>query len=436
MRSFRAAFPFVLLLGSALAAPTPADAGADRAAEAAFRTAREYTVRIRTRIERPFLGDEQGAFEGAGFLVDAKRGWIVTNAHVVGQSPADVKVAFAGESYQSARRLYVDAFADVAVLSLDAPVKRVAAPILGGVVQVGEPVGAYGHPLGVPFTGTRGIVSCLTDQAGPDLIQIDATVDHGNSGGPVIALSDGRVVGIATYAAGGARDRLNFATPIADVRAILDVLRRGGSPCPPRMPFALLQDEDDRFTFNIACTFDSTRWPFVPGDRIVAVEGVGAPATYGAFVNALRGRSGLVNLTVERAGRPVQVVTRPMWRDAVVERRGISIDGALIAPVSFEDEVGLVSQCRLAVHSVESSSTAQSLGIQRLDVLFTLDGRRFDTLDELIAWLQARPKGPMRVEFRRYTEDVHRVFEYHGRELPGEEIELIGPGGPQALANR
>ncbi|MBI3221562.1 MAG: hypothetical protein HYZ46_00400, partial [Nitrosomonadales bacterium] len=65
----------------------------DTQAETVFRDAREYTVRIRTQIETPFTEDRQGSFSGAGFLVDSDRGWIVTNAHVVGQSPSEVKVA-------------------------------------------------------------------------------------------------------------------------------------------------------------------------------------------------------------------------------------------------------------------------------------------------------------------------------------------------------
>ena len=80
----------------------------DRATEAMFREARGYTVRVRVRVENAFLGDEAGAWSGAGFLVDAERGWLVTNAHVAAQSPAQIEVAFEGEAFRPARRVYVD----------------------------------------------------------------------------------------------------------------------------------------------------------------------------------------------------------------------------------------------------------------------------------------------------------------------------------------
>src|ERR1044072_7933243 len=70
-------------------------AAAHSSAEAVFHDARAYTVRIRTQIVTPFAEDSRGAFEGAGFVVDAERGWVLTNAHVVGQSPSTVTAAFA-----------------------------------------------------------------------------------------------------------------------------------------------------------------------------------------------------------------------------------------------------------------------------------------------------------------------------------------------------
>jgi S1-C subfamily serine protease len=436
MRSSRALWVVAWLLALVPVLPRPAVA-ADPNAEAVFRAARAYTVRIRTRIDRPFLGDEQGSFTGAGFLVDAKRGWIVTNAHVVGQSPSDVQVAFADEPYRHARRLYVDSYSDIAVLTLGAPVNRPTARLDGPAAVVGEAIGAYGHPLGIPFNATRGIVSCHTDQEGTDLIQIDATVDHGNSGGPVIALRGGRVIGIATSGAGkDDRERLNFATPIGDVRTILAVLERGGSPSPAQLGFAFLKDDEEHTTMNVACTFDSVRWPFAPGDKVVAIDGAAAPPrTLDEFMNALRGRTGPVRMTVERNGKRVVVETHPTRRPAIVDRRGISIDGALIAPLEFEDD-HLLGGSGLAVHSVEPSSAAQILGLEGLDMLVRVDGRTITQLDSLVSWMGRRPAGPVVLEYRRFAPGYHRMFEYHRRELPGTEVELIGPEGVKALASR
>ena len=424
-----------LLAGSALAASSPVDEGA----QAVFRGAREYTVKIRTRIETPFLEDVVGSFTGAGFLVDATRGWIVTNAHVVGRSTSDrVEVAFAGEEFRPARKLYVDTFADLAVIAVEGLGARRAAVLDDSdVPSIGEPVGAFGHPLGIPFTGTRGIVSGHTDQFGPDLIQIDATVDHGNSGGPVISLRDRRVVGIATYAAGGGKaDRLNFATPIRDVRRVLSLLRAGSPPSPPSLEFALLKDDEGRHTLVVGRTFDAARWPFESGDRIVAVAGREV-RSLSDLVDALRGCHGEMTIAVDRGGKRRSLAARPNLRASMIERRGVLVAGALIAPIALEDEAGDPRRVRLIVHSVDPSSMAAALDVQRLDVFDSIDGRSFEDVDALIAYLESRPgDGTVDVVFRRWTEDPFRAMDHHGRKLPLQGLAVIGGAEPPATASK
>src|SRR5258706_6744703 len=113
-----------------------------------FRDARAYTVRVRTEITTPFAEDARGAFQGAGFVVDAARGWILTNAHVVGQSPSVVHVAFADGPWRPARKIYVDSFTDVAILAIDAPPGTLRQASLDGsdALEVGESVRALWHP--------------------------------------------------------------------------------------------------------------------------------------------------------------------------------------------------------------------------------------------------------------------------------------------------
>ena len=70
-----------------------------------FSKARAYTVRIKTSVPVPFAGDSRGTLIGAGFVVDAGRGWIMTNAHVVSRSPAKVQVAFHGREFGQAAEI-------------------------------------------------------------------------------------------------------------------------------------------------------------------------------------------------------------------------------------------------------------------------------------------------------------------------------------------
>jgi serine protease Do len=407
-------------------------ARADVSPEAIFRDARAYTVRIRTQITTPFVEDNQGSAGGAGFLVDADRRWVVTNAHVVGHSPSTIEAAFADGTFRPARKVYVDPFIDMAVIEVAAGGERhpVASVNCDAVPEIGEGVGVFGHPLGMPFTGSRGIVSGKTDQFLTDMIQTDATVDHGNSGGPMIALRDGRVVGIATAMLGNSRtDRVNFATPMPDVCRILSLLREGRSPEPPRMEFDLLVDEDGRHTLEVGRTYDATRWQFQPGDEIVSVGSERRTiATLNQLVTELRGRTGAVPIHALRRGREIEVHTRPERLPTVTARRGVSMDGALIAGYTLEDLVPSDDPVRLIVHSVEPGSSAEARGLEATDILHSIDGKRFDDLDALIGYLDRRPKGsPMRVVLRRSADRDDRMFEFHVRELPGEETRRIGP---------
>jgi serine protease Do len=424
------------ILVGAVAATLPmgtSRAEAEDNAETVFREARAYTVRIRTQIPTPFIEDERGSFEGAGFLVDAERGWVITNAHVVGRSPSAIQVAFAGQPYHPARKIYVDPFEDIAVIELSEEVHtHPTAPLnCEGRPEVGESVGAFGHPLGMPFTGSRGIISGETDKFGPDLIQIDATVDRGNSGGPVISLRDGTVVGIATAMAGNKKeDRLNFATPIRNACRILDRLRAGDSPSPPQMAVVLLKDEDGRLTLQVESTHDPEHWPLVQGDRILGVEGADSARTVGELVNTLRGRTGNVPLVVERDGRTQTVGITPALRPSLIERRGISIDGALIAPIAFEDALTLREPAPLIVQSVEPGSTAEMLEIGPNDIIRSVEGQRFDDLDRLVEYLTGRPEGtPLTIVLRRWSQEQNRIFDYHLRQLPGEDVYLVEPDG-------
>ena len=124
----------------------------------------------------------------------------------------------------------------------------------------------------------------------------------------------------------------------------------------------------------------------------------------------------------------------PEGRVPVLARRGVVLDGALIGAISFEDGRLEVDPIRLAIHSVEPGSAAEALDMNPGDIVQTVDGRRFDSLDPLIAYLEGRePSVPVKVVFRRSSPSYNRWTEFHVRELPGEGIELVGPD-PRTLS--
>ena len=129
--------------------------------------AEQYTVKIRTRVEYPGLTDNKGSFTGAGFLIDAKKGWIATNAHVSSRNPASIEIAFKSQAFTEAKLIYADQHLDLAVLEISQESvpkwTRRAELNCSTWVETGTEVGAYGHPLSLDFSITRGVVSgtCL-----------------------------------------------------------------------------------------------------------------------------------------------------------------------------------------------------------------------------------------------------------------------------------
>jgi putative serine protease PepD len=181
-----------------------------------------------------------GQGSGTGFLVDSN-GTIVTNAHVVGQA-GHVQVRFNDKgAYHDAKVLSVDASTDLAAVKVDPSDVQGIRPLEladSDKAQVGDSVVAIGYPLGLDRTATAGIVSGLERQIqSPNgfsidkVIQTDAAVNPGNSGGPLLN-DKGQVIGvnsqIATAAGGGEGNvGIAFAIPSNTVKQVLPALESG-----------------------------------------------------------------------------------------------------------------------------------------------------------------------------------------------------------------
>ena len=184
-----------------------------------------------------------GQGSGTGFLVDSN-GTIVTNAHVVGDNK-QVQVRFNDKGeYHDAQVLSVDASTDLAAVKVDASDAQGIRPLQladSDSAQVGDSVVAIGYPLGLDRTATAGIVSGLERKIeSPNgfsidkVIQTDAAVNPGNSGGPLLN-AKGQVIGvnsqIATAAGGGEGNvGIAFAIPSNTVKQVLPSLESGTAP--------------------------------------------------------------------------------------------------------------------------------------------------------------------------------------------------------------
>jgi S1-C subfamily serine protease len=405
--------------------------------EDAFRAAGDWTVQVRTAVAEPFIEDEQGSWLGAGLLVDAGRGWVLTNAHVAGHSYGRVSLAFKDGLAIPARRLYVDPHLDLAVLAFDPRRLRAAVgtPQLAcdGIPPVGHPVGAFGHPWGFRYTGTRGITSAVTTRLGANMLQTDAPINEGNSGGPLISLETGQVVGINTAKIKDESvEGLSFAVPMPYACTVLELLRQGRDPSPPARLVDFAHDENDERTMIVARSrLPSGTLDLRVGDEILgALEPPRLLGTETDLVDALRGRLDAVGLRVRREGRETEL--RGSWPAAprLIERRGLWIDGALFGEAERVTGGLVAGGPVLMVHHVDPGSEAESAGLLPFDLLVTADRRAAESLASLqqSARLAARERRPLELMLLRIgAENSDELFLHVRRLLPAEQMRDLGP---------
>jgi serine protease DegQ len=271
-------------------------------------TAGVVNIAVRSRVERPaspLLDDPffRHFFDlpevprqrdvlsaGSGVIVDARRGYVLTNNHVVANA-AEVQVTLKDGRTSPARLVGSDPETDIALLQLEAP-DLIAVPLGdSGRLRVGDLVIAIGNPFGLGQTVTSGIVSALGRsglgiEGYEDFIQTDASVNPGNSGGALVN-SRGELVGINTAILGptGGNIGIGFAVPVNMARAVMTQLIEHGEMRRGRLGITI-QD----LTPTLADTMDldlrggaviseieagsaAVRAGLAPGDVIVEVNG-------------------------------------------------------------------------------------------------------------------------------------------------------------------
>ena len=175
---------------------------------------------------------------GSGFFI-TDRGYIITNNHVV-EGTKTVSIVLSDGTEQKATIVGTDPYSDIAVLKTDGKVPSVAALGNSDALNPGESVIAIGSPLGnFKNTVTVGVVSATGRSIDTgkgyqieDLIQTDAAINHGNSGGPLVNLA-GQVIGINTLIvrntdSGDVAEGLGFAIPVNTAQAVAQQIIQKG----------------------------------------------------------------------------------------------------------------------------------------------------------------------------------------------------------------
>lgn len=164
---------------------------------------------------------------GSGCILDS-RGYIVTNYHVIGNVKDDILVTLYGGDVVKGRTIWANNSLDLAVIKVD--VAGLPSAKLGDSdsLRIGERAIAIGNPLGFEFQGTltSGVISGLNRSIEvegnymEDLIQTDASINSGNSGGPLMN-DKGEVIGINTIKVASA-EGIGFAIPINQIKPVIN----------------------------------------------------------------------------------------------------------------------------------------------------------------------------------------------------------------------
>ena len=230
--------------------PLPADLRPEeRAVVELFERTSPSVVYITTLARRAdWFGRSMGEVPqgtGTGFIWDDD-GHVITNAHVIAvRGITGIEVVMSDQTTYDAEYVGHSAAHDLAVLRISAPSESLRPVAVGDTNQlrVGQSVYAIGNPFGLSATLTTGIVSALGRRIEgldrtpiEDVIQTDAAINQGNSGGPLLD-SAGRVIGINTqiYSPSGASAGVGFAVPVNTVRRVVPQLIETGVYRPPQL---------------------------------------------------------------------------------------------------------------------------------------------------------------------------------------------------------
>jgi S1-C subfamily serine protease len=408
-----------------------------------LKSAEAYTVKVRASVNWPIPPETFGTGQGTGFIVDKERGWIVTNAHVAKRSPAVVDVAFGeGETeWVPVEKVYVDNLVDLAVVKV-APDKlppgaEVAQLGCEDQVRQGAPVVAYGHPMSLAFTATRGIVSSVRTIGSTEFVQLDALINPGNSGGPLLLVDTERVIGVNTSNVPGAPG-LGFATPVKHLCPILDMLRQGREPSAPTLPIYWLKAGTNE-TLTVAATFPNVPGldELKPGDVVEGIAGREKPAHVPALLGALRGLKEHVTLRVRRDATMLDVRVPLLGPFPVMQVKTLAWSGMMIVSRAALD-YDFRGEPLLRVEFIKQGDPASRLGIRLFDQFDLVDGQRFRDLDALHRYLKGLdPSRRVKLMMRRQVAVTERriTAEYQQFELAARDIHLLvagetpGPGG-------
>jgi len=354
---------------------------------------------------------EQAA--GSGVIVDASRGYVLTNNHVI-KDADQIVVTLKDRRQFQAKLVGTDPGTDVAVLHIAA--RDLTALRLGDSDQlnVGDYVLAIGNPFGIGQTVTSGIISALgrsglSPEGYEDFIQTDASINPGNSGGALVSLR-GELIGINSAILGpsGGNVGIGFAVPSNMARAVMDQIAKYGEVRRGRLGIEMadLNAEVARKlqVSSLSGALIAGVQPGSPADRAGLRQGDIVTAMNGRAINTapeLRARLGLTPVGEEVEFRVSRGSEERTLRMRVAPPQQVSDSEGHAVPqlpglrvVEIERGSPLFSRIQgLIVERVEENSRAWQAGFRQADIIYAVNRRRVRSLAEFQSALAGAERG-------------------------------------------
>lgn len=344
---------------------------------------------------------------GSGVIIDAEKGYIVTNNHVIDNADKITVELNDGREYQ-AKLIGKDPQSDIALLKIDDAKKLTAIKLADSdKIRVGDYVVAIGNPFGIGQTVTSGIISALA-RSGlsmngfENFIQTDASINQGNSGGALVNLN-GELVGINTaiIAPSGGNVGIGFAIPSNMVNNLTSQIIEYGE-----VKRGVLGIKGNELTSDIAKAFDLEvqKGAFVSevmddsaakdagiksGDVIISMDGkpVDSFAELRAKI-ATTGAGRTVKLGLIRDGKEISVeVKLKNGNESNTEAKSLhpALDGAILINGDVKGQKGVL------IDSIAKNSPAARLSLQEGDLITGVNKTRINNISDLRKIIDSNP---------------------------------------------